>query len=314
MSAMAGLKGVARQLVKDTSAIKSVSKFEHASSIVTWTNTRSHYYVQARYCSANISPNMSTSPHEGLPRWPHTQGPTGLLRGLDYFGTVVFAASGSLTAAMSGCDLLGCGLIGTITAVGGGTIRDVLVLRKQPFWVEEWEYLLISLAATSSAFYFWGDLEAGKDVAGTSLTLKSADGGEGDLMNWGDAVGVGAFAVIGAMNGIRAGCPFIVSGVCGMMTATFGGATRDTLLNRPVRILHPYSDTYAPIAFVTACSYLAMRKFAPAKQGLRIFASVGLAVALRYLSWTHGWRLPYWKERTQTVVVSSADPRQNSRK
>ena len=129
-------------------------------------------------------------------------------------------------------------------------------------------------------------------------------------MDWGDAIGVGAFAVIGAMNGIRSAAPAIVSGMCGMMTSTFGGATRDTLLNRPVRILHPYSDTYAPIAFVTACNYLAMRKLAPAQQGLRIFASVGLAVGLRWGAWTYGWRLPHWQKGTQTVKVSYKDPRQ----
>ncbi|KAF0718968.1 hypothetical protein As57867_001354, partial [Aphanomyces stellatus] len=137
-----------------------------------------------------------------------------------------------------------------------------------------------------------------------------ADGGEGTLMDWGDAVGVGAFAVIGAMNGIRAQCPLLVSALCGMMTATFGGLTRDTLLHRPGRILHPYADTYAPIAFSGAATYLAMRATAPSHQGLRIAACVGLAVGLRQQAWTHGWRLPHWDgPTTQRVVQSTADPR-----
>ena len=73
---------------------------------------------------------------EGLPRFPDITTPTGILRGLDYFGTIVFAASGGLTAATCGCDLLGTLAVGTITAVGGGTIRDTIVLNKQPFWFE----------------------------------------------------------------------------------------------------------------------------------------------------------------------------------
>lgn len=73
---------------------------------------------------------------EGLPRFPDPTTPTGILRGLDYFGTLVFAASGGLTAATCGCDLLGTLAVGTITAVGGGTIRDTIVLNKQPFWFE----------------------------------------------------------------------------------------------------------------------------------------------------------------------------------
>lgn len=128
-------------------------------------------------------------------------------------------------------------------------------------------------------------------------------------MDWGDAVGVGAFAVIGAMNGIRGNCPALVSAICGMMTATFGGLTRDTLLNRPVRILHPYSDTYAPIAFSSAASYLALRAVAPQWQGARILTAVGMAVALRHQAWSHGWRLPRWETSLQQVVVDSRDPR-----
>ena len=72
---------------------------------------------------------------EGLPRFPNLHTPTGVLRSLDWFGTVAFAASGALTAATCGCDALGTVAVGTITAVGGGTIRDAVVLNKPPFWV-----------------------------------------------------------------------------------------------------------------------------------------------------------------------------------
>ena len=94
----------------------------------------------------NVSSNNALSNHdsfvqtygfrEGLPRFSDPTTPTGILRGLDYFGTIVFAASGGLTAATCGCDLLGTLAVGTITAVGGGTIRDTIVLNKQPFWFE----------------------------------------------------------------------------------------------------------------------------------------------------------------------------------
>ena len=110
----------------------------------------------------------------------------------------------------------------------------------------EWEYLVMSLLAAGAVFFGWNELEAGKRYQlGEYLdlgTLKAADGGEGDMMQWGDAIGLGAFAVIGAMNGLRANSPMLITCLCGMMTCTFGGLTRDTLLNRPVRILHPYSD------------------------------------------------------------------------
>lgn len=256
--------------------------------------------------SQSTPSSNSTSPHEGLPRWPSLTSPTGCLRTLDWIGTVVFAGSGSLTAATMGADIFGCSVIGTITAIGGGTLRDVLVLRKQPFWVEEWEYLVISVLAASAFFFGWEMLPNNEKE---SLGLKNADGGEGEVMQWGDALGVGAFAVIGCMNGIRAGCPALVSSICGMMTSTFGGLTRDTLLNRPVRILHPYSDVYAPIAFTGAASYLAMRSLMPGAQGFRIFGAVSLTMALRYGAWTQGWRLPWWDKADGKVVQRNQDPR-----
>ncbi|KAI8612365.1 UPF0126 domain-containing protein [Chytriomyces sp. MP71] len=244
------------------------------------------------------------SPREGLPRWPSVTSATGLLRSLDWFGTGVFAVSGSLTAATCGCDVFGCALVGTVTAVGGGTLRDALVLNKHPFWVEEWEYLILSVGAALAAFYLWGSLPVGD-----SQTIKTQDGGEGTVLQWGDAIGVGAFAVIGAMNGIRANAPFLVSALCGMMTATFGGATRDTLLNRPVRILHPYADVYAPIALAGAAGYLGLRALTPALQALRIGVCVIGVVGLRWMAWTQGWRLSYWDLPGQSIVSTREDPR-----
>ncbi len=52
-------------------------------------------------------------------------------------------------------DMLGTVVVGTITAVGGGTIRDALVMNRVPFWIEEWEYLVISAVAAAAAFFTW---------------------------------------------------------------------------------------------------------------------------------------------------------------
>lgn len=250
------------------------------------------------------------SPRERLPRWANLKTATGVLRGLDYSGTLFFSASGALTAAYCGCDVFGCLAIGTITAVGGGTLRDVVVLRKQPFWFEEWEYLVMSLVAAAGVFFLWPSMQ-GSD---SPFALKSTDGGEGRLMDFGDALGLGAFAVIGTMNGIRVGAPWLVSAICGMMTCTFGGLTRDTLLNRPVRILHPYADVYAPVAFVGSLFYLCLRTLFPAAQPLRIALTVSLVVGLRAAALTFGWRLPWWDPSTHQITSGNRDPRSFSPK
>ncbi len=61
-------------------------------------------------------------------------------------------------------DVLGTIVVGTVTAVGGGTIRDTLVLGRAPFWIVEWEYLLISLLAAVGAFVAWPSCVGGGGV------------------------------------------------------------------------------------------------------------------------------------------------------
>lgn len=108
----------------------------------------------------NVSIPASSQPWHGdaMTRFPALT-PQGVLRGLDYFGTAVFAASGAVTAGESGIDSFGCTLVGCITAMGGGTVRD-LVLGKQAFWVKEFEYPLIAASSAALAFFFWPEFGA----------------------------------------------------------------------------------------------------------------------------------------------------------
>ncbi len=62
-------------------------------------------------------------PEDGLARWPSLNTYQGILRGLDWFGTAVFSLAGSAAAGNCGMDILGCTIVGTITAIGGGTVR-----------------------------------------------------------------------------------------------------------------------------------------------------------------------------------------------
>ncbi|RHY17621.1 hypothetical protein DYB37_004711 [Aphanomyces astaci] len=240
----------------------------------------------------HVVPNKQHTPYEGLPRWPGLSSATAVLRILDIIGTSFFAASGSLAAAMSGCDLVGCIIVGCITAVGGGTWRDILLLHKQPFWVQEWEYLVLAVAVSVLLFLTWGLLPLGQTVLGA--TLKAANGDAGVLMDWGDALGIGAASVIGAMNGIRSDCPVVISALCGMVTATCGGFTRDVVLNRTVRILYSHAEVYAVITLTGAAAYLSLQRLLPKHQALRIAFCVLLVIVLRQQAWTHGWRMPTW--------------------
>ena len=220
-----------------------------------------------------------------MPRHPDFT-PGGVLRALDYLGTATFAFTGACTAAHYGLDLLGVCMVGTITAVGGGTLRDVVVFARAPFWSGaegETEYLYISLAAAAAAFGLYPHLKGG--------WLDE----DGALLQWGDALGLGAFAVIGTMNGIRGGLPPLLCLLCAMSTATFGGLTRDVLVAREggVRILHSHAELYASCAAAAGASYLLARALA-APLWARIALGVGVGVGARYASWSGGLRLPTW--------------------
>ncbi|KAG5182247.1 UPF0126 domain-containing protein [Tribonema minus] len=226
-------------------------------------------------------------PHEdGLTRYPSLSSPQGVLRGLDLFGTVVFAYSGCVTAGQAGMDLLGCTIVGTITAVGGGTVRDLLLGNTPVFWMTETEYLYICLAAAVGTFFTYSAL------AEQGFTTDS------ELLNWADALGVGAFCVIGAQNAVRRRLSTAICVACGMFTATFGGVIRDVLCQRPPRILHSHAEIYASTALVGAGTYMALRR-ARATPMLRIAGGFGAAFALRIAAWKLQLRLPTWAQSPQ---------------
>jgi uncharacterized membrane protein YeiH len=119
--------------------------------------------------------------------------------------------TGAITAASSGLDVFGVTMVGTITATGGGTFRDAIFLRKQPFWVEETEYLWIAITTAVATFFAWPIVKEWQserkrkaiakqvleEVPSTPPTLDPIDAGVDVL----DAIGIGAFCVIGAQNG-----------------------------------------------------------------------------------------------------------------
>ena len=114
-----------------------------------------------------------------------------------------------------------------------------------------------------------------------------------------DAIGLSAFAIIGAQNGVRAGMPMIVSAICGMATSTFGGLMRDVVCGRPVRIVHSNAEIYAQPALAGAVTYLLIA--ANAKGGmflspsLRIGSAMFVCLGSRYIAVKHDVKLHTWE-------------------
>ena len=168
-------------------------------------------------------------------------------------------------------------MVGTITAVGGGTVRDVLLGKTPCFWMMEWEYIAICLASC-------GITLLGYEYLREHTPLFDKHNPDDGLVMWAsDTIGIGAFCVIGAQNAIRTGAGMhpLVCVLCGMFTATFGGVTRDVLCARPPRILHSTAELYASTALLGATAYMATRAMG-ASPAIRVASGVGTAITARY--------------------------------
>lgn len=144
---------------------------------------------------------------------------------LDLLGTFAFAISGIRLASGKQIDWFGAYIIGLVTAIGGGTLRDLL-LDVTPFWMLDGKYFLTTGVALIATLLF-------KDK----------------LFKWGstlflfDTIGLGLFTIVGITKSIDAGLPFWVCIIMGTITGSVGGIVRDVLLNEVPLIFR--KDIYA---------------------------------------------------------------------
>ena len=192
-------------------------------------------------------------------------------------GTLAFAMSGLIEAIRKRMDIVGVFSVAFVSAFGGGTLRDILLDRRPLFWIENQEYLWLVLAM----------------VATTPLwlqTLRHKVGGR--LMELADALGLGLFAISGATLADAAGMPALVSMMMGVVTAVFGGVSRDVLCNEVPKV---YSDhrPYAMCALFGCGVFLALNA-----TGLPLpittLAGIAAATGSRLLALVFDVRLPAW--------------------
>ncbi len=132
---------------------------------------------------------------------------------LDVIGTFVFALSGIRLASGKNIDWFGAYVIGLVTAIGGGTTRDIL-LDTMPFWMQDSKYLL----ATGVAFL-------------AILLFKEKLFRFGNTLFLFDAIGLGLFTVTGISKSLDAGLPVWVCIILGTITGSVGGVLRDIIIN-----------------------------------------------------------------------------------
>lgn len=191
---------------------------------------------------------------------------------LEVIGTAAFAISGIRLAAAKNFDWFGAYVVGLVTAIGGGTLRDVL-LDVPVFWMQSPMYLTVTLIAFAAVLVFH------RILVGGMRTLFVFD-----------AIGLALFVVVGIEKSLATGYPMWVGIIMGIITGAFGGVLRDILIN--VEPLFFRKDIYATACLAGGLVYwiAAMLKFTTP-----IFAQAACGItvlALRIAAVYYGWSLP----------------------
>ena len=135
-----------------------------------------------------------------------------LIHILDLLGTAVFAISGALAAGRKRMDVFGVVVLGCVTALGGGTLRDVILGIRPVFWISSTHYLLVAAIA----------------AMGTYLLARLCSLPPKGLVYM-DAVGLAVFTIIGFENGLHVTNDYNIAIVMGVITGVVGGIIRDVL-------------------------------------------------------------------------------------
>lgn|GEM_PF-156867 len=205
-----------------------------------------------------------------------------LLLGLNLAGIMVFSASGAAAAVAKRLDLFGVTVIGVVTALGGGVLRDVAINEAPPVAFTDWRYPVT--AGLTAAVIFWLHSRVFR-LRKTMLTL--------------DAAGLGLFTVVGTVAALDAGIPQVGACMIGMITAIGGGVVRDLLTAEiPVVLLR---EIYAVASLagtivITVCHYFDVPP---------LWSSLGAAIlvfGLRLISLQRNWSAPIAKGPAGALV------------
>jgi len=199
------------------------------------------------------------------------------------FGVAVFALSGALMAARKGMDPFGFALLATLTGVGGGTLRDLLIGTRPVFWVGDPSDVLVCLIVAELVF-----------ALGPRRVAALEGGRRGRVLLWADALGLALFAITGTVKALAAGVPALSAVALGTVTAAFGGIIRDIVAGTTPLVLR--QEIYVTAAALGAAVLVGLRGL-----GLDPVWSAALgfiaAFTLRALALLRGWSLPAFPGR-----------------
>ncbi|MBG78297.1 MAG: hypothetical protein CL570_04620 [Alphaproteobacteria bacterium] len=195
---------------------------------------------------------------------------------LDYIGIIVFVITGALVAARNENDIISFVILGAVTGIGGGTLRDMMLGQTPVFWIREPIYIYICLATSVMTFF-------------TAHFISRYQ----KYILWADALGMALFSVVGAQIALGAGAPEAVAVLMGVITAIFGGIIRDTLSSNESLIMR--KEIYATASFAGALTYVALEHFQILPTGITLWIGVAVTFSLRGAAIIYNLRLPGYR-------------------
>ncbi|MBN2647724.1 MAG: trimeric intracellular cation channel family protein [Thiotrichales bacterium] len=207
-----------------------------------------------------------------------------ILQYLDFLGTVVFAITGLLAARRKQLDLFGAIVIAMVTAIGGGTLRD-LIIGVPVFWTQNDLYIYI-VVITTILFFFMARLHR--------LPVK--------LLLFLDALGLAVFTVIGTQKAAELGFSDPIAIMTGVMTGVVGGMIRDVLVGEIPLVLR--KEIYATASFVGASLLLGLGHL-EMEQDVAIVLAILVTMALRVWAIVYKIELP--------VFISYQEPKASAK-
>ena len=195
-----------------------------------------------------------------------------MLYWFDLFGTAVFAITGSLVAREKQLDLFGVVVVAVVTAIGGGTIRDVLLGATPVFWITDTAYVIIAITAAITTFAI---------IRFFTLPRR--------LLIIADAFGLAVFTIIGTQAALDRDVSPLIAIIMGMLTGVAGGIVRDLLSDEIPLILR--RDIYATASLVGATIYVALSS-STLPDDVTIICGVLTTLGLRLAAIRWKWTLP----------------------
>ncbi len=193
---------------------------------------------------------------------------------IEILGTAAFAISGIRLAAAKRFDWFGAYVVGLVTAIGGGTLRDVL-LDLPVFWMKSSVYLVVTFISLVAVIVFRQALVKGM----RTLFIF-------------DAIGLALFVVVGVQRTTEAGLPMWVAIVMGTITGSFGGIIRDILINEQPLFFR--KDIYATACLAGGVVYWLLNMLHINDIVPQIACAVAV-IGLRVAAVHYGWALPILK-------------------